>query len=177
MKQVKYLLGEEKSTVSVDRYTGRLRERVTPSWQFESLLWDIFSRFPLAHHFDLPGSKSVFGISQDLPMCACASLSQDVFCWRGLWVDLAALSLTPLLTSKEPFCACVVREVSWLWEWEICGLLSSIWAGPTLLSQLSCYSHLISEYWSRGNQPFAPGAHVFPASPMWYKRTVKSLLI
>ena len=119
---------------------GGLRERVTPSWQFESLLRGISSRFPLANHRDLPGSKSVFGISQDLPMCARASLSQDGFYHRALWVDLTSLSVTPLLTSKETFCACVVREVSWLQEWGICSLLSSIWAGPSFLSQLSCYS-------------------------------------
>ena len=77
VKQVKYLLGEKRSTVCVDRHTGRLRERVTPSWQFESLIWGISSVFPLTNHFDLPGSESIFSVSQDLPMCACASLSQD----------------------------------------------------------------------------------------------------
>ena len=70
----------------MDRHTGGLRERVMPSWQFELLLWGISSGFPLANHFDLPGSKSVFGISQDFPMCVRASLSQDGFYQRGLWV-------------------------------------------------------------------------------------------
>ena len=73
MKQVKYLLGE-KNTVHVDRHMGRLRERVTPAWQFESLIWGISSRFPLANHFGLPGSKSIFGVSQDFPMCVRAHL-------------------------------------------------------------------------------------------------------
>ena len=59
----------------------------------------------------------------------------------GKW---ALVGITPLLTSKEPFCACVVGKVSWLREWGICGLLPSIWEGPSLLSQLSCYSHLPS---------------------------------
>ena len=70
----------------MDRHTGGLRERVTPSRQFESLLWGIASGFPLANHFDLPGSKSISGISQDFPMCAHASLSHDGFYQRGLWV-------------------------------------------------------------------------------------------
>ena len=50
-----------------------------PSWQFELLLWGISSRFPLANHFDLTSSQSIFGISQDPTMCADTSLRQDVF--------------------------------------------------------------------------------------------------
>ena len=92
----------------MDRHTGGLRERVAPSWQLESLLWCISPMFPLTNHFDLPGSESIFGVSQDFPMCVHTSLSQDGFYRRSLWV----VDITPLLTSKEPFCACVVREVS-----------------------------------------------------------------
>ena len=47
------------------------------SWQFELLLWGISSGFPLASHFDLLGSQSIFGISQDPSNCVCPSLSQD----------------------------------------------------------------------------------------------------
>ena len=49
------------------------------SWQFELLLWGISSRFPLVSHADLPGSQSMFGISQDLPTCIHAPLGQDGF--------------------------------------------------------------------------------------------------
>ena len=70
-------------------------ERVAPWWQFKSLICGIFSRFPLANHFDLPDSKSEFGIAQDFPMCACTSLSQDGFYRRGLWVDLATWHHSP----------------------------------------------------------------------------------
>ena len=49
-----------------------------PSLQFELLLCST-SEFPLVNHFDLPGSQSIFGISQDPHMCAHASLSQDGF--------------------------------------------------------------------------------------------------
>ena len=49
------------------------RARVAPLWQFESLLWGISSGFPLTNHFDLPGSESISGVSQDLPMCVCMS--------------------------------------------------------------------------------------------------------
>ena len=64
---------------------GRLGERVAPSWQFKSLIWGISSRFPLANHLALPGSESVFGITQGPPLCARTSLSQDGFQRRGLW--------------------------------------------------------------------------------------------
>ena len=39
----------------------------------------ISSGFPLANHLALPGSESIFGLSQGPPLCACASLSQDGF--------------------------------------------------------------------------------------------------
>ena len=38
------------------------------------------------NHLALPGSESVFGISQDPPMSAFTSLSKDGFQQRGLWV-------------------------------------------------------------------------------------------
>ena len=64
----------------MNRHTGRLRERESlNSWQFELLLWGISSGFLLAGHFDLPGSQFISGISQDPPMCAHTSLSQDGF--------------------------------------------------------------------------------------------------
>ena len=48
-------------------------------WQFELLLWGISSGFPLADHFDLPGSQFIFGMSQDRPMSMHASFSKDEF--------------------------------------------------------------------------------------------------
>ncbi|KAM9052086.1 uncharacterized protein AAG666_001621 isoform 1-T9 [Megaptera novaeangliae] len=47
-----------------------------------------YLKFPLANHLALPGSESIFGISQDPPMCVCASLSQDGFQRRDLWLDI-----------------------------------------------------------------------------------------
>ena len=63
--------------------SGRERRWNSSSWQYDSLLWGISSRFPLANHFDLSGSQSLFGISQDPSMCAQASLSQDGFYQKG----------------------------------------------------------------------------------------------
>ena len=58
---------------------GGLRERenrrVTPSWQLELLLWVVSSGFPLASHCDLPGSQPIFGVFQDSPGFAHASLT------------------------------------------------------------------------------------------------------
>ena len=53
--------------------------RAMPLWWFESILWGVSSGFPLASHLDLSGSESIFGVSQDPPVCTCASLSQDGF--------------------------------------------------------------------------------------------------
>ena len=61
-------------------------ERVLPSWQFKSLIWGISSGFPLADHFDLPGSESIFDLSQNPPVGVCPSLGQDGFQERGLWL-------------------------------------------------------------------------------------------
>ena len=43
-------------------------QRVTPSLQFESLLWGISPRFRLANPLALPGSEFVFGITLS-PLC------------------------------------------------------------------------------------------------------------
>ena len=68
----------------------------------KSLIWGISPSFPLANHFDLSGS--IFGISQDPPMWAHASLNQDGFYRKG--------DITPALTSEESVCTRVVKKVS-----------------------------------------------------------------
>ena len=50
-------------------------------------MWDFSSGFSLTNHFNLLGSGSIFGISQDPLMCKYASLSQDGFYWKGLKVE------------------------------------------------------------------------------------------
>ena len=75
--------------------TDKWALRVAPLWQFKSLTWGTSSGFPLASHFDFPGSESVFGLSQDPPMAVYASLSQGGFQQRGLWVALASLLISP----------------------------------------------------------------------------------
>ena len=77
---------EEKECVWIDRLS---RLRIVSLWWFESLTQGISSRFPLANHLGLPGSESVFSLSQDCarfgstyslaqdpPMCAHISYSR-----------------------------------------------------------------------------------------------------
>lgn len=52
--------------------------------ELELLLCNISSVFPLASNFDLP--QSILGVSQDPPICAHASLSQDELYCKGLWI-------------------------------------------------------------------------------------------
>ena len=76
----------------------------------------IYSGFPWANHLALPGSESIFGLSPEPPMFVCASLSQDEFQQRCLWVGWhhllwsGALSLWP---SKRLSVSCVVGKVFW----------------------------------------------------------------
>ena len=53
-------------------WAGSERESRAPM-----VVWGISSGFPLVNHLALPGSESIFGLSQDPPLCACTSLSQD----------------------------------------------------------------------------------------------------
>ena len=46
---------------------------------FPSLLWPII--------WLLPGSESLFGLTRGLPLCVCASLSQDGFQGKGFWEE------------------------------------------------------------------------------------------
>ena len=67
--------------------SGRDSLQVAPWRQSELLLRGISSGFPLTSHFDLPGSQSIFGDSQDPPICVDTSLSQDGFYRKGIQVE------------------------------------------------------------------------------------------
>ena len=141
---------------------GRLRGRIVPSWWLESCLGGISYRFRLADHFHLFGSEFIYGMSQGPPMCAYSSLSQDGF-QRSLWVaDITHYEVTtppPLLTSKEPFCACVVGEVFLTLRmrnmWPFISYLDRAQLPPS-----SCY-YGVSVH--RG-ETVQSGAHLSPAS-------------
>ena len=55
------------------------QDRASTGLEALLLLWGISSSFPLANHFDLPGSEAIVGMFQEPPICACLSLSQDGF--------------------------------------------------------------------------------------------------
>ena len=115
-----------------------------PSRQLELLFLGISSRFPLAKHFDLPGSQSIYGISQNPPMCAHAFLSQDGFYQRGLWVEHLLTSLT--FDPQGAFLCMCGRE----------GLLVSriknIRSGQGPASSLNCSAVFILEFWFTGSE-------------------------
>ena len=46
---------------------GRAQEKFAPLQLFESLIWGVFSRVPFGQPSYLPGSESVFGLSQGPP--------------------------------------------------------------------------------------------------------------
>ena len=129
---------------------GRFRGRVVPSWWFESRFGGISSRFVLADHFHLLASESIFGMSQGPPTCACSSLSQDGLQRRGLWAtDIIRYEVTtplPLLTSKEPFFACVVGEVFLTSRMRNMWPFISYWTGSSLLHHPAFMEFLLS--WS-----------------------------
>ena len=135
----KVFIRREKSTVRVYRHTGRLRERESLSlalMQFESLLWGISLGFPLANHYDLPGSQSLFGISQDPPMYAHASLSQDGFYRKGIWVEHPLTEL--FFGLQEAF-----LHRCGQWSPDFANEKYVVWTGPRLLAlTVLLFSHV-----------------------------------
>jgi len=75
---------------------GRPTERVTPLWCLKSLTWGISSRFPLVSHFDLPGSESLFGLSQGALVCVCVSVRVRISQPRWIPAKRPIGSLAPL---------------------------------------------------------------------------------
>ena len=54
----------------MERHMVGLRETAVPSWQFELLIWDISSGFPLATYITLPSSESYLVYLRVL-LCVC----------------------------------------------------------------------------------------------------------
>ena len=124
--------------------------------------WVSFGQFKILKKLlALPGSASLFGVSQGSPMCACASLSQDGFQGRGLLV--AGITYygavpPPFVTSQElsgPEGLLDFKNEKYVVSYLLSG------QGPA--SSLDC-PVLILEYWSTGNEsPIAlpwRGAHL-----------------
>ena len=127
----------------------------------------MFSGYHLANHFYLPGSQSIFGLSQDPCVCAHTSLSQ----WILLQRHMGRTSLN--ITSPFDLQGAFLR---------MCGsqaLLTSgmrnMWSGKDPAFTLNCPAFLILEFLSTGNEsPIAlswGGAGVGNSLPQYFHKT------
>ena len=115
--------------------------------------------FPLAGHFDLLGSDSLFGKSQDPPMYAHTSFSQGRFHQRGQWVEYQLeYQLAPLpLDFQGAFL-------------HVCGWRSpalnmrTMWAEPSFLLLRSTLFVLECQCTDNSRLLLAPEVHLSPAS-------------
>ena len=95
----------------------------------------------MANHLDLP--ESIFGLSQDPPMCVCIFQPR----WNPAKRTVNSLSITPLLTSKEPSSWEGVLD----FETEKCVVASPL-SGQGLASSLNYLVIDILEFLSTGNE-------------------------
>ena len=104
----------------------------------------ISSVFPLASHYDFPGSQSIFGVSQDPPKCAHACLSQGGFYQKGMWVEHPLASLPFNLQGGFLHVCCQGGFLT--------ARLRNMWPGQGPASSLNCLAILILKFWSLGNK-------------------------
>ena len=127
----------------IDTLADLEREESHALVQFALLLSGVSSGFPLANHFDLPDSQSTDSISQAPPMWAHASLSQDGFYRKGLWVEYPLISL-PFNLQGALLCMCG-------WEGLLTSRMRNMWSGQGPATSLHCPALLISEFRFTGN--------------------------
>ena len=90
---------------------ARLRERVIPSQQFESLIG--FSSFVFLWPITLICLvQSPYFVYLSVLAYVHTPLLAKIDSTKEAYRKLVSLSITPFLTSKKSFCACVVGEVS-----------------------------------------------------------------
>ena len=97
-----------------------------------------FIWFSFGSSFDLPGSQSIFDASEDPPMSAHASLSQDGSYHKGLWVDHPLTSL-PFDLQGAFLCLC---GRAGLLTWR----MREMWPGQGPASCLNCPAILVLEF-------------------------------
>ena len=126
-------------------------EYLVTNYQHIIFMWHFF-RSPLTNHFDLPGSQSIFGISQDPPMCEDTSLSQDDFFQKGIWVEYPLTSL-PLWPPGSLSAGMWSRRShdslneKWMRSW-----MRNVWSGQGPASSLICAAIFVLELQSIGNE-------------------------
>lgn len=115
----------------MDRSRGRLRGSILESCPSGSLNY-FYGGFLVSfgQSFDLPGSQSIFDISQDPLMCVHTSLSQDIFQqkgsgWNTPWHNSPLASKGPIL------CICAQGSL-------LTSRTRNIWSGQGLASSLNC---------------------------------------
>ena len=130
----------------VDRYKNELR-RSCPCGGLSHLYEAFLPDCPLASHLALSSSESVFGLTQDPPLCACISWARWILVKRPAG-RLASLPFWP-------FCTCIFGKVPLTLR------RRSMW--PLVLAVLLL---CILEYPSTGDKLAAaqPGAHLSLAS-------------
>ena len=101
--------------------------------------------------------------------CVCAHLLAKMDSSEEAYGYLTSLTMRwrpppPFLTSKEPFCTCVVKEVSLIPRMRNSGLLSLIWAGPNSSIILFLWSFCYYGVSVHRGETVQPGAHLSPAS-------------
>ena len=135
--------------------THRRTQRRSRLWQFESLIWGISSGFLWPVIFLCLVLSPYLVYLRVLPYGCAHLLAKMDFSEEGF----GQVDITPFLTSKEAFCACIAGKVSSTSRMRNMWSLSFIWAG---LFSRSCYFGISVH---RGQTPAAqPGAHLSPAS-------------
>ena len=72
----KVFVKRKKSMIHGDKHMDRLRGKIpelSPRGSLNNYVREFFSDFPLANHFDLPGSQFIWYISGSFHVCACIS--------------------------------------------------------------------------------------------------------
>ena len=106
----------------MDRHRGRLRERENHPLTAVGITYlGLFFLSSSGQSFWFAWFRvHIWYITGFSPVCARVSQPRWILPKRHM--GRVSVSTTLLLTSREPFCTYVVREISWLREWEICGL-------------------------------------------------------
>ena len=126
-----------------------------PLWELWFTFWDISSGFPSVNHFDLSGSKSLFGIYQDLPMCVYASLSQNEFYQNGVWVGHIPWHNCPFDLQGAFLHTCGLGDL-------LTSRISNRWSGKEPASSLYCPAIPIHRRWISNHFTLGKG-HLPPA--------------
>ena len=120
MKQVKYLWRGKKSTVCVDRHMGRHREKDSCTIAIWIHLWCVSPGFlwPIVLIYFV---HSPYLVYLRIFPCVHMHLLAKMDFTKKVYGQRTSLDITSLWPPRRLSAHCVVSEVSWLLDWEICG--------------------------------------------------------